>query len=156
MENVNDPNDSYQFLVSQANLTFPQMKMFQLTLKMSGGNSKLLVFILVIGTALAASPNGKGESNSKNSAKIQSILLISFFITAFSIFNVVQFKNEACVSSSTTMSQGSRNGTCYTSEECDEKGGKAEGNCASGFGVCCVFLEKECGTTINQNCTYIQ
>merc|ERR1719323_2545164 len=65
---------------------------------------------------------------------------------SFSIFNVVQFKNEACISTSTTMNSGNRNGTCYTAEECDEKKGKAEGNCASGFGVCCVFIEDECAT----------
>jgi len=75
---------------------------------------------------------------------------------SFSIFNVVQFKNAACISTSTTMSSGNRNGTCYTSEECEEKKGKAEGNCASGFGVCCVFIEDECGTEIDQNNTYIQ
>merc|ERR1712018_33324 len=91
-----------------------------------------LIFILVIGTTWAANPK------------------------SFSIFNVVQFKNEACVSTSTTMGSGNRNGTCYTSEECEDKNGKAEGNCASGFGVCCVFLQKECGTTIDQNCTYVQ
>ena len=31
-------------------------------------------------------------------------------------------------------------GTCYTSEECTDFGGIARGNCAQGFGTCCVFL----------------
>merc|ERR1719367_2665043 len=97
-----------------------------------GLRHNVVIFILVIGTTWAANPK------------------------SFSIFNVVQFKNEACVSTSTTMGNGNRNGTCFTSEECEEKNGKAEGNCASGFGVCCVFLEKECGAEIDQNCTYIQ
>lgn len=29
------------------------------------------------------------------------------------------------------------------------------GNCASGFGVCCVFSSSTCGSTISENCTYI-
>ena len=29
-------------------------------------------------------------------------------------------------------------GTCYSSWECDDKNGEASGNCASGFGRCCV------------------
>ena len=31
-------------------------------------------------------------------------------------------------------------GTCHTAEECTEFGGISRGNCASGFGTCCVFL----------------
>jgi len=72
------------------------------------------------------------------------------------IFNVVKFKNEPCVSTSSTMNNGNRNGTCYTSEECEERGGRAEGNCAMGFGTCCVFTFQKCGETANQNCTYIR
>ena len=30
-------------------------------------------------------------------------------------------------------------GLCLTTEECTESGGKPEGNCASGFGVCCFI-----------------
>ena len=29
-------------------------------------------------------------------------------------------------------------GLCVTSEQCTEDGGEASGNCASGFGVCCM------------------
>ena len=77
-------------------------------------------------------------------------------------------------------------GTCYSSSECNAKGGTADGNCASGkfvkyfyneaksfwlsqimldmtnrpffsgFGVCCTFLVSTCGSTLDQNCTYIQ
>merc|ERR1712018_649422 len=75
---------------------------------------------------------------------------------ALAIFNVVKFKNEPCVSTSSTMNNGNRNGTCYTSEECEERGGRAEGNCAMGFGTCCVFTFQTCGETANQNCTYIR
>lgn len=55
-----------------------------------------------------------------------------------------------------TGSNAYRNGTCYTSSECTEKGGIAQGTCAAGFGVCCVFLVSASGGTISQNCTYVQ
>ena len=29
-------------------------------------------------------------------------------------------------------------GDCYTKQECDAKGGTAAGECALGYGVCCV------------------
>jgi len=69
----------------------------------------------------------------------------------FSLFNVVTFKNQPCQSN-----DNMRNGTCYTTTECDDKGGKASGNCASGFGVCCLFKVQLASQEINQNCTYIQ
>ena len=50
-----------------------------------------------------------------------------------------------------------RNGTCYTATECGEKGGTASGNCASGFGVCCIFIIRNTtSTTATENNTYIQ
>jgi len=69
----------------------------------------------------------------------------------FSLFNVVTFKNLPCSSEN-----GGRNGTCYTTTECSDKGGKSSGNCASGFGVCCLFTVQTASQEINQNCTYIQ
>ena len=30
------------------------------------------------------------------------------------------------------------NGNCYTKQECDQLGGTASGECAEGYGVCCV------------------
>merc|ERR1712012_685409 len=75
---------------------------------------------------------------------------------AFSLFSVVTFKNEDCQSQSQTMMNGPRNGTCYTSTECTDKGGTAEGNCASGFGVCCLFTKDQCSDTIDQNNTYVR
>ena len=44
----------------------------------------------------------------------------------------------------------------HFSTECSDKGGVADGNCASGFGVCCTFLVSDCGSTVSNNCTYIQ
>merc|ERR1719228_143054 len=69
----------------------------------------------------------------------------------FSLFSIVQFPNEACASTSGTYS----NGTCFTSSECSSKGGSAQGNCAAGFGVCCVFSVSATGSTVSQNCSYI-
>merc|ERR1712223_836074 len=58
----------------------------------------------------------------------------------FSLFSVVTFKNEQCTSE-TTLTGGARAGTRYTTTECSDKGGTKSGNCASGFGVCCVFID---------------
>jgi len=69
----------------------------------------------------------------------------------FSLFSIVQFPNSACTSSSSTYS----NGTCFTSSECSSKGGTAQGNCAAGFGVCCIFSVSATSSTISENCTYI-
>lgn len=74
---------------------------------------------------------------------------------AFALFNVVQFKNDVCQSSSSLLG-GSRNGTCYTSSECTSKSGTASGNCAAGFGVCCVFLQTGTSPTISENRTYLR
>ena len=72
---------------------------------------------------------------------------------------------------------GTKNGTCYTAEECSDKGGKSDGTCADGYGVCCVckfffFLNNQdysvssikfsisvsmgCGTTTSENTTYFE
>lgn len=77
---------------------------------------------------------------------------------AFSIFSVVNFENIQCRSQDTLSSgtTSNRNGTCFTSSECATKGGTASGNCASGFGVCCLFKVSSASSTINQNNTYIQ
>merc|ERR1719330_30487 len=63
------------------------------------------------------------------------------------VFQVVKFPNDVC--SGTT-----RNGTCYTAEECSNLGGTTDGSCASGFGVCCLF-SLSCGGSASQNQTYL-
>merc|ERR1711953_394392 len=65
-----------------------------------------------------------------------------------STFQIVRFPNDVCVGSS------SRNGTCYTSAECSDKGGTSSGSCADGFGVCCTFLITTCGSSSSENITY--
>lgn len=44
----------------------------------------------------------------------------------------LRFPNKGCAGDS------AKNGTCYTAEECAEKGGTASGSCAMGYGVCCI------------------
>jgi len=64
-----------------------------------------------------------------------------------STFQVVRFPNDACTGSN------SRNGTCYTSQECSSKSGTSSGTCADGFGVCCTFIISTCGSTSSENLT---
>merc|ERR1719400_962479 len=74
----------------------------------------------------------------------------------FSLFSVVTFKNEQCTSE-TTLTGGARAGTYYSTTECSDKGGTKSGNCASGFGVCCLFLNTAAATaTISENRTHLR
>lgn len=74
----------------------------------------------------------------------------------FSLFSVVTFKNEEC-SSEPTFTGGSVKGTCYTATECGDKSGTKSGNCASGFGVCCIFISNTgASVTISENRTYLR
>ena len=69
------------------------------------------------------------------------------FLNPFSLFSLVQFPNSECTSASNIQ------GTCYTGSECTQRGGTADGSCASGFGVCCTFAN-DCNTETSQNGTY--
>jgi len=70
----------------------------------------------------------------------------------FSIFNVVTFENEPC----TAQSDNTIKGNCHTADECNSMGGQNDGNCASGFGICCVVIANECGTVnIVRNNTHL-
>lgn len=71
---------------------------------------------------------------------------------SFSLFNVVKFRNSQC----TSTAAASQAGVCYTSQECSDLGGSAQGNCAASFGVCCIITVSTCGGTVTQNCTYIE
>jgi len=64
------------------------------------------------------------------------------------IFNVIRFPNELCQATP-------KNGTCYTSDECAERGGSVDGECALGYGVCCIF-NLDCGGKSTDNTTYLQ
>jgi len=67
------------------------------------------------------------------------------------LFNYVTFPNDICPG---TGDIGGRSGVCWTKEECAELNGIADGGCASGYGVCCIFLPS-CGATVTQNLTYL-
>merc|ERR1719367_2352821 len=71
-----------------------------------------------------------------------------------SLFAIVTFKNEACTAASGTYK--GLQGTCFSSTECSEKSGNNAGNCAAGFGQCCVFVTTATTATITHNCTYFQ
>merc|ERR1712165_93612 len=66
---------------------------------------------------------------------------------SLSLFNLVKFDNDVCAGST-------KNGTCYTKEECKDRGGTESKTCAEGFGVCCV-LELKCGKSSSDNNTYL-
>lgn len=125
------------------------------------------VFILAMSLALlAASAAAEPRRSRKNHVEAGLKALAANKTEAqrqgkvFSLFNVVQFENSPCASTSTISSGGSgsnrRNGTCLTESECRDKSGTASGNCAAGFGVCCVFYAEDSGDEINQNCTYVR
>jgi len=71
---------------------------------------------------------------------------------AFSLFSIVQFPNAGCTGSSSSTTFG----TCYTATECSAAGGSADGNCAAGFGVCCLITTNSCGSTLSTNTSYIR
>merc|ERR1711976_219420 len=71
-----------------------------------------------------------------------------------SLFSVVQFDNVECQSSDATSS--TPKGVCYTASECTDRKGMKIGHCAQGFGVCCMVKTSECGSTVSQNCSYVQ
>jgi len=71
---------------------------------------------------------------------------------AFSLFSVLSFPNDECTTTKPTEPQTS--GLCLTESECTQTLGVAEGNCASGFGVCC-YLSVSDDTDITRDITYI-
>merc|ERR1711923_421204 len=70
-----------------------------------------------------------------------------------SLFSVVQFPNDECVS---TTSSITTMGTYLTASECTNRAGASSGTCAAGFGVCCVITTSTCGATVSTNITYIR
>lgn len=71
------------------------------------------------------------------------------------LFTIVTFPNDVCIINS----DNTLTGTCLSSSECSDRSGTADGNCASGFGVCCLVRVTSCataGVNVNSNCSYIQ
>merc|ERR1712014_67240 len=75
---------------------------------------------------------------------------------AFSLFSVVTFPNAEC----TTDTTPAMTGICVTAEECSNSGdviAQAQGNCASGFGVCCMRrVEGNPNAAITSALTYVR
>jgi len=69
-----------------------------------------------------------------------------------SLFTVVQFPNAVCTTEDSLV------GTCVTSSECTTMGGTSSGQCAAGFGVCCLITDDTCGSNVDvsNNNTYIR
>lgn len=107
--------------------------------------NRYFVFVAVLAASVATAAAAGIPPSDHRSGKV------------ISLFNVVSFKQDTC----TPSTDPSLKGTCMTATECAAKsasGASADGNCASGFGVCCVFTVK-CGSHANavaNNCTYIQ
>lgn len=85
-------------------------------------------------------------------SKNRKYLFVCFFVETFSLFSIVQFPNYKCTAASSSATVG----TCFTSSECSGKAGNADGNCAAGFGVCCVISTTSCGATVSANTSYIR
>jgi len=69
------------------------------------------------------------------------------------LFSIVTFPNSECQSTKHKENKG----ICYSSTECSGKGGLAEGNCAAGFGVCCIIkIDSTSGGIISHNATIIE
>jgi len=71
------------------------------------------------------------------------------------IFDFVTFPNDVCFGDGSVRGfAGQLSGNCFTKQECDELKGSAAGDCAEGYGVCCV-LQPRCGETVKQNLSYL-
>ena len=70
----------------------------------------------------------------------------------FSLFSIIQFPNLRCTSATSSTTYG----TCLTSSECTTATGTSGGNCAAGFGVCCIVSTTTCGASVTTNTSYIR
>ena len=52
----------------------------------------------------------------------------------YQLFNFFLVHYRGCQA----VSDATLQGVCYTQQECDDLGGTADGNCAAGFGTCCI------------------
>lgn len=102
-------------------------------------STKLILFVTLLGLFTTEAIRNVTKSETNPGARAHK---------ALGIFSVIQFPNSACAGTS------GLNGTCYTTEECDAKGGTSAGTCASSFGVCCIF-SLACGSTSTENSTYL-
>ena len=74
--------------------------------------------------------------------------------TKFKLYcrQLTMFPNDGCSAESSGLV-----GVCLSGSECAAMtGGRAEGSCASGFGVCCVSSVTGCGASVVVNSTHLQ
>merc|ERR1712165_42637 len=69
-----------------------------------------------------------------------------------SLFNVVKFPNSECQAKS----DAALTGTCFSETECSDKNGVKDGNCAQGFGACCIFQVNTGAGSVTYNNSYIE
>merc|ERR1711962_317403 len=70
------------------------------------------------------------------------------------LFSVVNFRNDECPGVVGNVATGLL-GTCVSADECSSANGIKQGNCAAGFGVCCIYRTTACTATITRNGTYV-
>lgn len=90
---------------------------------------------IVVGKSSSKWINVKVYKYVSTSKVINQCALFHVFQGQLSILSVVSFPNAQCTSGSDDFTFG----TCLSATECGEAGGTKDGNCASGFGVCCVI-----------------
>ncbi|KAK3861929.1 hypothetical protein Pcinc_032157 [Petrolisthes cinctipes] len=64
-------------------------------------------------------------------------------------FVTVHVEPESCLTTTDALI-----GVCSSSLDCSNQGGRSDGSCSNGFGVCCIY-EKKCGDTVRTNSTYL-
>ena len=61
-------------------------------------------------------------------------LKLPLILFKFDIYLLIHFCSPCQAKSSAALQ-----GVCFTDTECADRGGTEDGNCASGFGRCCIF-----------------
>nr|XP_045617852.1 uncharacterized protein LOC123770217 [Procambarus clarkii] len=72
-----------------------------------------------------------------------------FLSLQFLPFVTVRVRPSEC-----TLNSTNETGTCTSTNQCTAQGGKAEGPCGNGYGVCCSYYTK-CGQTVSRNSTFL-
>ena len=114
---------------SSFSYVFPPWSTFSLLVSANQTTQRkmFLNVLLLVDFTQAMHMKNENEPKKRLSTKVNKIPKFLNLITW------VQFDNTECAATS------GDNGTCFTSNECSEIGGTADGTCASGFGVCCVL-----------------
>lgn len=95
-----------------------------------------LIVASAAGTVFAADVDARKAGGSSTS-----------LFNPFPFLQIVRFANDECETDSNSA------GTCYTAQECDELKGRVRGDCANGYGVCCM-LTYTCRETMRHNVSY--